>query len=98
MCVCVCVCVCACVCARVCVKGKCSESFTVRNGVRKSFTKKNGVQQGCIIAPILFNLYFCSMVADWRKQCPRASVTFFYCHERNRTTAAEILCYGTQVC
>ena len=58
--------------AAVFVKGRCSDSFTVRNRVR----------QECTIAPVLFNLYFCAMVADWRKQCPQADVTFCYCHGR----------------
>ena len=48
------------------VKGMCLDSFTVRNG--------------CTMAPVLFNLYFCDMVADWRRQFPQAEVTFCYCH------------------
>ena len=56
--------------AAVLVKGRYSDSFVVRNGVR----------QGCTIAPVLFNLYFCAMVDDWRKQCPQAGVTFCYRH------------------
>ena len=45
---CVCVCVCVCVCATVRVAGGCSEPIQVRNGLR----------QGCVIAPVLFDLYF----------------------------------------
>ena len=47
----------------VVVKGMCLDSFTVRNWV----------QQGCTMAPVLFNLYFCAraMVDGWRCQCRR---------------------------
>ena len=43
--------------AAVTVKGRYSDSFAVKNGVR----------QGCTIAPVLFNLYLCAVVDDWRK-------------------------------
>ena len=56
--------------AVVLVKGRYSDSFAVRNVVRQGYT----------IAPVLFNLYLCAMVYDWRKQCPQAGVTFCYCH------------------
>ena len=56
--------------AAVTVKGRYSDSFAVRNGVRK----------GCTIAPVLFNLYLCAVVDDWRKQCPQGGVTFCNCH------------------
>ena len=52
--------------AVVIVKGRYSDNFAVRNVVR----------QGCTIAIVLFNLYLCAMVDDWRKQCPQAGVTF----------------------
>ena len=54
---------------RAAVRVQSSDSFTVRNRVR----------QGCTIVSVLFNLYFCAMVDDWRKQCPQAGLTFFYC-------------------
>ena len=54
------------------VKGHSSDSFTVRNGVR----------QGCTMALVLFNLYVCAMVDDWRRQYPWAEVTFCYRYGR----------------
>ena len=71
--------------AAVTVKGRYSESFAVRNGV----------WQGCTIVPVLFNLYLCAVVDDWRKQCPQTGVTFCYCHERklvgNRAPKSRLL-------
>ena len=71
--------------AAVTVKGRCSDSFAVRNGVR----------QGCTIASVLFNLYLCAVVDDWRKQCPQAGVIFCYCHGRkpvgDRTPKSRLL-------
>jgi len=58
--------------ASVRVKGHISDSFGVRNGVR----------QGCTIAPVLFNLYFCAVFEDWRQQCSLAGVSFRYSHGR----------------
>ena len=58
--------------ASVRVKGNFSDSFEVRNSVR----------QGCTIAPVLFNLYFCAVFEDWRQQCSVAGVSFRYLHGR----------------
>ena len=71
--------------AAVLIKGRYSDSFAVGNGVR----------QWCTIAPVLFNLYLCAMVDDWRKQCRQAGMTFCYCHGRklvgDRTRKSRLL-------
>ena len=36
------------------------------------------VMQGCTMAPVLFNLYFATMVGCWRAHCPEAGVTVKY--------------------
>ena len=43
-----------------------------------SFTVRNGVQQGYTIYSPCFNLYFCAMVDDRRRQCFQAGVNFCY--------------------
>ena len=47
--------------AAVLIKGRYLDSFMVRNGIR----------QGCTIVSVLFNLYFCAMVDDWRSNALR---------------------------
>ena len=47
-----------------------------------SIAVKNGLQQGCTLAPSLFNLYFNAMVACWRSMCPQAGVNVRYKHGR----------------
>ena len=50
-------------------------------------------------APVLFNLYFCDMVDDWRRQCLQAGVAFCHCHgykirrSYSQVTSATILNY-----
>ena len=50
------------------MKGNISDRFEVRNGVR----------QGCTIAPVFFNLYFCAVFEDWQRLCPVVGVSFRY--------------------
>ena len=38
----------------------------------------NGLQQGCSLAPTLFNIYFSALVGYWRARCPDAGVTVRY--------------------
>ena len=42
----------------------------------------NGLRQGCPLAPSLFNLYICAMVANWRDCCPQTGVNVLYKHGR----------------
>ena len=64
-------------------------SVRVRGNISDSFEVHNGVRQGCTIAPVLFNLYFCAVFEDWRRQCSLAGMCFRYSHGRrlvgNRT-------------
>eukprot|EP00660_Eupelagonema_oceanica_P015280 gene15280-6738_t len=46
--------------ARVRVDGSLSEPFPVRTGVR----------QGCLIAPVLLNLFYAAVLAEWRRLAP----------------------------
>ena len=57
-------------------------SVRVRGNLSDSFEVCNGVRQGCTIAPVLFNLYFCAIFEDWRRQCSLAAVCFRYSHGR----------------
>ena len=41
------------------------DSVRVRGSISDSFEVRNGVRQGCTIAPVLFNLYFCAVFEDW---------------------------------
>lgn len=43
----------------------------VRSGGRLSdpIAVRNGLKQGCTMAPILFNLYFATVMKQWRKDC-----------------------------
>ena len=55
---------------------------------------------------VLFNLYFCAMVDDWRKHCPQAGVNFHYHHGHklvgdysySQVAPVEIFCYLVQIC
>ena len=55
---------------------------------------RNGLQQGCTLAPSLFNIYFSTMVGYWRARCPEAGVTVRYRHGRklvgNRTAKSRL--------
>ena len=57
-------------------------SVRVRGNISDSFEVHNGLQQGCTIAPVLFNLYFCAVFEDWRQQCSLADASFWYSHGR----------------
>eukprot|EP00666_Eupelagonemidae_sp_cell4sb_P000427 gene427-4293_t len=46
--------------ARVRVDGSLSEPFQVRTGVR----------QGCLIAPVLLNLFYAAVLTEWRRLAP----------------------------
>ena len=41
-------------------------SIGVRSNISDNFEVHNGVRQGCTIAPVFFNLYFCAVFEDWR--------------------------------
>ena len=43
---------------------------------------RNGLQQGCTLAPSLFNIYFSTIAGYWRARCPEAGVTVRYRHGR----------------
>ena len=38
----------------------------------------NGLQQGCVLVPNLFNLYFNAVVRDYQQRCPQAGVCLNY--------------------
>ena len=46
-----------------------------RDSTTNSIEVKNGVQEGCTLAPSLFNIYFSAMVACLRARCPEAGFT-----------------------
>ena len=50
----------------------------VSDGTTGDISIGNGLRQGCIIARVLFNLYFAAMIACWRSHCPEAGVTVKY--------------------
>ena len=58
--------------AEVRVGGSLSDTLEVRNGL----------QQGCTLAPTLFNIYFSAVVASWRGGCAEAGVDVLYQHGR----------------
>ena len=47
-----------------------------------SIEVKNGLRQGCTLAPTVFNIYYSSVVANWREQCPLAGVNVRFKHGR----------------
>ena len=67
----------------------------LRDIVRTALQLGMEIWQGCTMAPVLFNLYFCAMVDYWRRQCPQAGVTFCYRFGRklvgDRTTKERLL-------
>ena len=52
----------------------------VSSSLSECFEVKNGLQQGCTLAPTLFNIYFSAVVAGWRDNCTEASVDVLYQH------------------
>ena len=54
----------------------------VGSTVTDRFEDRNGLQQGCTLAPTLFNIYFSAMVADWHNRSNGAGVSVFYKHGR----------------
>ena len=54
----------------------------VGNTVTDNFEVRNGLRQGCMMAPVLFNVYFNVMVAWWRSQSGEAGVPILYQHGR----------------
>ena len=46
----------------------------VGSTVTDNFEVQNSLKQGCMMAPVLFNVYFNAMVARWRNQSGEAGV------------------------
>ena len=42
-----------------------------------------GLHQGCTLAPVLFNIYFSAVVAQWRSSCPCAGLNLGTDQARN---------------
>ena len=69
----------------------------VRVGTRTTDTIEvhNDLRQGCALPPALFNIYFSTMVANWRDHCPQAAVNVKYKHGRklvgDRTTSLNLV-------
>ena len=54
----------------------------VGSAVTNCFEVRNGLNQGCTMAPTLFNIYFNAMVTRWRSQSGEAGVPILYKHGR----------------
>ena len=67
----------------------------VGSTVTDNFEVQNGLRQGCTMAPVLFNVYFNTMVAWWRSQSGEAGVPILYQHGRklvgDRTAKSRLL-------
>ena len=55
----------------------------VESLVSESFEVRNGLQQGCILAPTRFNIYFSAVVASCCGNCTETGMDVLYHHGRN---------------
>ena len=51
---------------------------TMDGQVALEFEVRNGLRQGCVLAQMLFNLYFNSVIGQWRERCMEIGVNVLY--------------------
>ena len=51
---------------------------TMDGQVTPEFEVCNGMRQGCVITPVLFNLYFNLVISQWREKCRDVGVNILY--------------------
>ena len=46
--------------------------------LREEFQVRNGLRQGCVLAPILFNIYINCVMREWREKVKDTGIRFKY--------------------